>query len=35
MLICYARVSKVDGSQSLDLQNDALKAADVPGRAAG
>ena len=30
MLIGYARVSKADGSQSLDLQNDALNAADVP-----
>jgi len=30
MLIGYARVSKSDGSQSLDLQTDALLAADVP-----
>jgi len=30
MLIGYARVSKVDGSQSLDLQKDALLAANVP-----
>ena len=29
MLIGYARVSKADGSQSLDLQIDALNAADV------
>lgn len=29
MLIGYARVSKADGSQSLDLQIDALKNADV------
>jgi len=29
MLIGYARVSKADGSQSLDLQNDALSAANV------
>lgn len=29
MLIGYARVSKADGSQSLDLQIDALKSADV------
>jgi DNA invertase Pin-like site-specific DNA recombinase len=27
MLIGYARVSKADGSQSLDLQRDALAAA--------
>src|SRR3546814_7911746 len=27
MLIGYARVSKADGSQSLDLQHDALRAA--------
>ena len=27
MLIGYARVSKADGSQSLDLQRDALQAA--------
>ena len=26
MLIGYARVSKTDGSQSLDLQRDALRA---------
>ena len=29
MLIGYARVSKTDGSQSLDLQRDALRAAGV------
>ena len=29
MLIGYARVSKADGSQSLDLQLDALSAAGV------
>ena len=29
MLIGYARVSKADGSQSLDLQRDALRAASV------
>ena len=29
MLIGYARVSKADGSQSLDLQRDALGAAGV------
>ena len=29
MLIGYARVSKADGSQSVDLQRDALLAADV------
>lgn len=29
MLIGYARISKADGSQSLDLQRDALIAADV------
>ena len=29
MLIGYARVSKADGSQSLDLQRDALQAAGV------
>ena len=29
MLIGYARVSKSDGSQTLDLQRDALKAAGV------
>ncbi len=33
MLIGYARISKADGSQSLDLQRDALAAAGVlPGR---
>ena len=31
MLIGYARVSKADGSQSLDLQRDALQAAGVDG----
>jgi DNA invertase Pin-like site-specific DNA recombinase len=32
MLIGYARVSKADGSQSLELQHDALRAAGVePG----
>lgn len=30
MLIGYVRVSKADGSQSLDLQMDAMIAADVP-----
>jgi hypothetical protein len=30
MLIGCARVSKADGSQSLDLQKDALNAAGVP-----
>jgi DNA invertase Pin-like site-specific DNA recombinase len=30
MLIGYARVSKADGSQSLDLQRDALSTAGVP-----
>ena len=30
MLIGYARISKADGSQSLDLQKDALLVADVP-----
>lgn len=30
MLIGYVRVSKTDGSQSLDLQKDALKNAGVP-----
>ena len=30
MLIGYARISKADGSQSLDLQKDALIAANVP-----
>ena len=29
MLIGYARVSKTDGSQSLDLQRDPLRAAGV------
>ena len=29
MLIGYARISKADGSQSLDLQRDALNAAGV------
>ena len=29
MLIGYARISKADGSQSIDLQNDALRAAGV------
>ena len=29
MLIGYARISKTDGSQSLDLQRDAVRAADV------
>ena len=29
MLIGYARVSKADGSQSLDLQQDALRAEGV------
>jgi DNA invertase Pin-like site-specific DNA recombinase len=29
MLIGYARVSKADGSQSLDLQHDALASAGV------
>ena len=32
MLIGYARVSKADGSQSLDLQRDALIAASVDAR---
>ena len=32
MLIGYARVSKADGSQSLDLQCDALIAASVDAR---
>lgn len=31
MLIGYARVSKADGSQSIDLQKDALLVAGVPG----
>ena len=41
MLIGYARVSKADGSQSLDLQHDALNSAGVDvancysGRASG
>jgi DNA invertase Pin-like site-specific DNA recombinase len=37
MLIGYARVSKADGSQSLELQHDALRAAGVerPGRVDG
>jgi hypothetical protein len=29
MLIGYARVSKADGSQSLDLQHDALNSAGI------
>ncbi len=29
MLIGYARVSKTDGSQSLDLQRDALRAEGI------
>ena len=29
MLIGYARVSKADGSQSLDLQRNALQTGDV------
>ena len=33
MLIGYARISKVDGSQSLDLQRDALTAAGVEDNA--
>ena len=33
MLIGYARVSKADGSQSLDLQRDALIAAGVAAEA--
>ena len=32
MLIGYVRVSKADGSQSLDLQRDALLAAGVEER---
>lgn len=32
MLIGYARISKSDGTQNLDLQIDALKAADIPER---
>ena len=31
MRIGYARVSKADGSQSLDLQHDALRAAGIDG----
>lgn len=31
-LVGYMRVSKADGSQTLDLQQDALDAAGVPGR---
>ena len=31
VLIGYMRVSKADGSQTLDLQHDALLAAGVPG----
>ena len=34
MLIGYARVSKADGSQSLDLQRDALQAEGVRRRTA-
>ena len=30
MLIGYARISKADGSQSLDLQRDALREAEAP-----
>ena len=33
MLIRYARVSKADGSQSLDLQRDALREPDTPREA--
>ena len=33
MLIGYARVSKADGSQSLDLQRDALRAEGIDGKA--
>ena len=33
MLIGYARVSKTDGSQSLDLQRDALRAEGIDGAA--
>src|SRR5215510_9081912 len=32
MLIGYARVSKTDGSQALDLQKDALRAAGVKAK---
>ena len=32
VLIGYARISKADGSQSLDLQRDALREAGVHGR---
>ena len=35
MLIGYARVSKADGSQSLDLQRDALRAEGIDGKAYG
>src|SRR4051812_9197387 len=31
-LVGYMRVSKVDGSQALDLQQDALDAAGIPER---
>ena len=34
MLIGYARVSKADGSQSLDLQRDALQVEGVRRRTA-
>ena len=34
MLIGYARISKADGSQSLDLQRDALRQAGVSDDAA-
>ena len=34
MLIGYARVSKADGSQPLDLQRDALRAEGVRRRTA-
>ena len=33
MRIGYARVSKADGSQSLDLQSDALRAEGIDGSA--
>ena len=33
MLIGYARVSRADGSQRVDLQRDALAAAGVPSEA--
>ena len=33
MLIGYARVSNTDGSQSLDLQRDALRAEGIDGAA--